>query len=150
MKCHNHPEVDAPDVCSICGKPVCPACAADFRGRVICYKCIKEGKTIETTRTAMDYGPLIVMILSFIGGLYGFPGLGQIFNGQVVKGVILTGVVILIWLILVAIVLLTFGIGIFICFPLAFIPMFIHLYAIVDAYTTGKKKQEGKAIKDWI
>lgn len=150
MKCLNHPDVEAPDVCSICGKPVCAACAADFRGKVTCYDCIKEGRTVEAAKPAADYGPLIALILSFIGGLYGFPGLGQIFNGQVIKGVILTGAVILTWLVLVAIVLLTWGFGIFVCFPLAFVPMLIHLYAIVDAYLTGKKKQAGLHVKDWL
>jgi TM2 domain-containing membrane protein YozV len=105
---------------------------------------------METVKPASDYGPLIALILSFVGGLYGFPGLGQIFNGQVVKGIVLSGAVILVWLVLVAIILLTWGLGIFVCFPLAFVPMLIQLYAIVDAYITGKRKQGGERVRDWL
>jgi hypothetical protein len=38
MKCYVHPEIDAVNVCSECGKGICATCAVTIEGRTYCKR----------------------------------------------------------------------------------------------------------------
>lgn len=39
MKCYLHPDVDAVDKCTLCGREMCAECKLDYDGKIVCKPC---------------------------------------------------------------------------------------------------------------
>lgn len=93
MKCVNHKDRDAINVCNHCGKAICADCRVEGGGQNYCKECILlRGTQVKSGKRS----PALAAILSFI-----ISGLGQIYNGQVGKGLLIffTGWLIVPWVI---------------------------------------------------
>jgi hypothetical protein len=86
MKCINHPEVDAVDVCEKCGKSLCILCKHELHNKTLCQPCVKEILTQKAgislilekiekrnTKTYLDEASKLSIAAKYCGicGLYG-------------------------------------------------------------------------------
>ena len=132
--------------CTGCGVPpltgneFCPSCGADTNPQAaICVKCgiqLGGGKTKIANASGGDLivasdPPKDPVLMGILSGCL-IAGLGQILLGQTAKGIaILLGSMVL--------AAVTFGVSIFITWPVGG----------VDAYLIAKKLKEGKAVGQW-
>lgn len=99
--------------------------------------------------------PLLSLILSFLGMfVFGFIGLGQVYNGQVKKAIILTvGNWVLgcgMFIIYIIAATVTLGVGGLCCLPILLLPLILWFYAMYDAYIVADKINKGELTKDWL
>jgi len=83
MKCYVHPEVDPVGTCTSCGRGICGECAVEVQGKLVCRDCLAAGKV--ATR---KYDPNTAFLVEFLGGLFGFLGIGYIYVGRTNDGVL--------------------------------------------------------------
>ena len=84
MKCINHPEADAANVCAKCGKGLCIYCVQEFYSKTYCQTCAQEVRTrvaeaianVKESKTAgkllQRKTPLIklILLLPLYGGFF--------------------------------------------------------------------------------
>jgi hypothetical protein len=80
MFCHFHEKRLTPDVCSLCGIPVCTECEVILKGKIFCQSCVQQ--PLPGIKFYPPRNPFLAALFSFF-----LPGLGQVYNGQVEKGV---------------------------------------------------------------
>ena len=94
--------------------------------------------------------PILSALLSF----FVLGGLGQIYNGQVKKGLCFIAIEFLCFIVIVAVTMpisvLTFGLGVFCCFPFFFLPLVWRVYSVYDAYTVAEQINRGEIVTDWF
>lgn len=156
MKCYLHNEAEAVGTCIQCGKGLCPDCALNVNGKIVCRECAAmpaESVLIPPQRK----DPFIAAVLSIIGGILTGSllfSLGQLYNGQIKKFIVLTLVNLFMGGIVAALYLggslLTVGVGILCCLPVFLLPLFIYLYEVYDAYVTASKLNRGELVCDWF
>ena len=87
MKCTNHPEVEAVDVCAECGKTLCGACVMRVGNSAWCGDCLE--RVVQRSRErprGWTWRKTVAVCLSLI------PGAGHMFLGLLGKGFALMGV----------------------------------------------------------
>ncbi len=161
MKCYVHNDVDAVGTCTSCGKSLCQDCVRTVDGKLVCKDCLPlatghTGSPLESDRK----DPLLAILLGLGGGIVTGSllfSLGQLYNGQVKKFLLMTVANVLMGVIwafaIIAYIfagIITLGIGCIVCLPLLFLPLFIYLYELYDAYTTAQRMRCGEHVPDWF
>lgn len=156
MRCYLHNDVEAIGTCTQCGRGLCPECAVNVGGKIVCKDCAaRPAEPVRCPTPRKD--PFIAAGLSLIGGLLTGSllfSLGQLYNGQIKKFIILTLVNIFMGGIVAALYLggslLTIGVGLLCCLPVFLLPLIIYLYEIYDAYDTAARFNRGEVVCDWL
>jgi hypothetical protein len=84
MKCSFHPEMESQEMCSICNKPLCSACAHKIKSKAYCQNCLVEGaewaSSMKNLRLPAD-APKRAAWLALI------PGMGAVYNNEYLKAI---------------------------------------------------------------
>lgn len=79
MKCINHPESEAVEICPLCRRPVCHQCLVSLSGKNYCRACLEERIGALPGHTGRKSG-FLAFILSFL------PGAGYFYLGLMKRG----------------------------------------------------------------
>ena len=74
MKCYYHPEVEAADICTNCGKAICESDSVNVADKIVCKSCLSTGNLAKdaTTKPSVPTNPLAVVSIG--SGVIGFMG----------------------------------------------------------------------------
>lgn len=75
MKCSNHPEAEALDLCPVCHKPICTGCAVGLAGKNFCRDCLEKRVSRYGVRTHVKSRFLAFLFSLVPGGGYFYLGL---------------------------------------------------------------------------
>lgn len=79
MKCSNHPETEAVDICPFCSRPVCEHCVVGLSGKNYCRVCLEERIKV-LPGNAGTKNRFLAFILSLL------PGGGYLYLGLMKRG----------------------------------------------------------------
>jgi hypothetical protein len=79
MKCTNHSELDAVDICTNCGQPVCNKCIVTLGDKNYCRPCL-EKKVASIPEKMETKSKFIAFVLSLL------PGCGYLYLGLMKRG----------------------------------------------------------------
>lgn len=122
MKCYYHSDIDAVATCTGCGRAVCQSCAVDVAGKTHCQECLAKGIAAKKQPMgAMSTPTNLMAVTSMLTGLGGWLlwALLLCFNATIGT--------------LVAVA--TLGLGLLCLLPIAFIPDFLWIAAVVTGHT---------------
>jgi len=132
MKCANHPETEAVDICPVCRRPICPDCAVNLAGKNYCRPCL-EKKVAHLSHRPGAKSRFWAFMLSLV------PGGGYFYLGLMKRGL--------------QTMVVFFG-AIFISAmthiePLAaFVVPIMVFYSIFDTQQLLSRMNEGQAVED--
>jgi uncharacterized membrane protein len=154
LKCFIHGDVEAAGACTQCGRGLCPQCALNVDGKMVCRECVERMASKNVCAPARKE-PFLAAVLSLIGGVLTGSllfSLGQLYNGQVKKFIVFTLANLSIGIIAAIIYLVlsfaTIGIGFVCCLPVFALPFVLYLYEVYDAYVIADKINRGEPVKD--
>lgn len=79
MKCYNHPQTEAVDVCANCGKAICESCLVDVAGHTTCKTCLASGNVPKPqsqevkAATPTNLLAIVSLVLGILGFCFGLP-----------------------------------------------------------------------------
>lgn len=75
MKCSNHPEAEALDICPVCHRPVCEQCLVNLAGKNYCKSCLEKRVGEITARPGFKSRFWALLFSLVPGGGYFYLGL---------------------------------------------------------------------------